>query len=150
MRYPSPIPFSAPSRRARAYRLVLASAARRLTVWCAFALVFALPRLSHAAAPFCDPSGASMIAPVPALPNQTGELRAPPTNCDETTRDFVAASRTRHDVPAAERILTPPERVLPTRLAFPEIHGSVIPVPPAPDDIALPGHPHSIYRPPRG
>ena len=144
MRYPTPTPASAFVRRARA-QLV-----RRLTVWCAFALVVVLPRLSYAAAPFCDPSGASMVAPVPALPTQTGELRAAPTNCDDTTRDFVAASRTRHDAPAAERVLTPPERVLPTRLAFPELHGSVIPVPPAPDHIALPGHPHSIYRPPRG
>jgi hypothetical protein len=123
---------------------------RRLSVWCAFALVFVVPRLSHAAAPFCDPSGMSMVAPVPALPTQTGELRAPASSCDDLSRDFAAASRTRHDAPPAERVLTPTDRVLPSHLSFPEIKGTTLPAPTRAEEVVLPGHPRTVYRPPRG
>src|SRR5260221_14215118 len=40
------------------------------------ACVLLVPRAALAAAPMCDPSGASMVAPVPAPPSATGDLVA--------------------------------------------------------------------------
>ena len=111
----------------------------------AFALVS--PR-AFAAAPMCDPSGASIVAPIPALPSSTGELSAP-KGCDEPSHEWIETSGSRHDAPLAERSVDPPDRVIVVPATLPDPKGVSLPRPSATEGLRRPGFSTPVYRPPR-
>jgi hypothetical protein len=115
---------------------------------CAVALALVSPR-ALAAAPMCDPSGASVVAPIPVLPNATGVL-AEPKGCGDSSRDGVDVSRPGRHAPLAQRTLDPPDRVIVVPATLPEVRGVRLPRPEASVHLALPGFTTSVYRPPRG
>jgi hypothetical protein len=109
-------------------------------------VVFLSPR-AHAVAPMCDPSAASVPAPVPAPPNATGDLVAPKT-CDDPSLAFFDASRPAQDSPPPDWRSSPPDRVLPTAFGWGEPSAALAACPPkvlAPD---RPGYAPPVYRPP--
>lgn len=131
-------------------RISLAAARRahRLAMLLVVAFALVSPRAFASASPMCDPSGASMIAPIPVLPNATGELTAP-KSCDDASRAFVGVDSSRRDAPSVERSVQPPERLVAVAFAVPRQKGVLVP-PLEAAKAALPaGHGTSVYRPPR-
>ena len=126
-----------------------AKRSQRLTLLCAVALALFFPRVAFAAAPMCDPSGASIVAPAPALPNATGELVAP-KGCDDTQRDGVDVSKTGPRVPLMKRVVDPPPRIAaPSSFVMSARAGVRMPRPDVAVDAARPGHSTEVFRPPR-
>ena len=109
------------------------------------AVVLLSPR-AHAVAPMCDPSGASVPAPVPAPPNATGDLVAPKT-CDDPSLAFFDTSRPGQDSPPDWRS-SPPDRVLPAGLGWGEPRAVVAACPSKVLTIERPGYSPPVYRPP--
>jgi hypothetical protein len=124
-----------------------ASKAQRVAVLVAAALVLFCPR-AFAAAPLCDPSAASIAAPIPALPNATGELTAPPS-CDDNGRGAFSAPRSERDAPALDRLTDVPDRVAAAAFALPALKGALVPRPGPERGPVLPGYSIPVYRPPR-
>jgi hypothetical protein len=104
--------------------------------------------LAHAAAPLCDPSGASIAAPIPVLPNATGDLEAP-KNCDDAPHAATDVTKPRHDSPNAERGVDVPDRVVVTPASLPDVLSVRTPRPDRGDSLHLPGHTPEVFRPPR-
>jgi hypothetical protein len=131
-------------------RLSLAAAHRARRFAMLFAVAFALmsPRAFAVAVPMCDPSGASMIAPLPVLPNATGELAAP-KSCGDTSHGFVDADGSRRDAPSLQGITPVPERLVAVAFAVPRQKGVLVPRPDSSSDALPSGHGASVYRPPR-
>jgi hypothetical protein len=135
---------------ARFFRHVTtARRAHRLAVLCALAIVILSPR-AHAVAPMCDPSGASVAAPPPALPNATGELAAP-INCDdaEAALDFGDAAKPTRDTPPPVRASSTLDRMMPAAFVWPDLRGELVPQPAT--EVPEPRFEFSdpVYRPPR-
>jgi hypothetical protein len=116
-------------------------------VLCVVALTLLCPR-AHAAAPLCDPSGASMPAPIPVLPNATGDLVAP-KGCDDQAHELLDLVKpNRGDAPVA-RGVDVPDRVVVAPPVWPKAAGAKIPRPSRASVPDLPGHSLPVYRPPR-
>jgi hypothetical protein len=116
-------------------------------VLCALAVALIAPRSAFAAAPMCDPSGASAVAPIPALPTNTGELSAP--KACESPHDGMQIGHGRQRSPVVRAAPDIPERVVVALPSLPRIAGRLIA---RPDSIALPYRPgfsDPVYRPPR-
>ena len=116
------------------------------TVLCALAVALIAPRSAFAAAPMCDPSGASAVAPIPALPTNTGELSA--QKC-ESQQDAMQVGHGRQRSPLAPSVPDLPERVVAAFPTLPRIAGRLVA---CPDSAALPRRPgfsDPVYRPPR-
>jgi hypothetical protein len=123
------------------------SRVQRLATMAAAVLWLVSPR-AFAAAPLCDPSGASMVAPPPALPSVTGDLVAP-RPCDDLGHDWVDNVHPAREMPKAQRSVEPPDRVVVVPVALPDQKGVKLPRPDATRSPALPGFSASVYRPPR-
>jgi len=95
----------------------------------------------------CDPSAASMPAPVPAPPNATGDLVAPKT-CDDPSLVFLDASRPGKDTPPSDWRSAPPDRALPTAVSWGEPRPFVADCPSKVSAIERPGFSLPVYRPP--
>jgi hypothetical protein len=104
---------------------------------------------AHAVAPLCDPSAASVPAPIPAPPSDTGDLVAPKT-CDDPDWDLFDASRPGHDSPLPELRSSPPDRVLPTGIGWGAPRATVVACPTSVQPLRLPGYRQPVYRPPCG
>lgn len=114
---------------------------------CAVALSLLAPR-ARAAAPLCDPSGASMPAPMTVLPNATGDLVAP-KSCEDTTHGFFDLGKlAKENVPSARNVDVP-DRLMARAPAWPKAVGDEIPRPDRASIPDLPGHSIPVYRPPR-
>lgn len=101
---------------------------------------------AHASvAPMCDEAGASAPAPIPALPNQTGELRAF-SSCRGTS---VALSVPAEERPSVDLNIQWSQRALPGSLAWAAPRGVGQPAPAAERLVMPVGFGRSIYRPPR-
>jgi len=111
------------------------------------ALVVLVAPRAHAVAPLCDPSAASMPAPVPAPPNATGDLVAP-KDCDESGFSAAAAPRPTHDAPAPDWRTPPPDRALPNGIHWENPESSAEACPPKVPELHRPGYPPPVYRPP--
>jgi hypothetical protein len=111
------------------------------------ALALVSPR-AFAAAPMCDPSGASVVAPIPVLPNATGVLTAP-KSCHDVFHDGIDVSRRSSDKPLAQRSVEAPDRVIVVPATLPELPGVKLARPTASEAPALPGVSRLVYRPPR-
>jgi hypothetical protein len=124
--------------------------ARCLGVLVAFVSIILSPR-AFAAAPMCDPSGASIAAPTPALPNATGELVAP-KSCDDSDAAlvFAGSAKPARDTSSATRIAPSAPRVLPVAYVFPDCAGERLPVVSIRPPEIRPGFSDPVYRPPRG
>jgi hypothetical protein len=131
-------------------RLSLSAArrAQRLAMLLAVAFALLSPRAFAMAVPMCDPSGASVIAPLPVLPNATGELAAP-KSCDDASRGFVDADTSRRDAPSVQSITPVPERLVAAAFSVPRQKGVLMPRPDSSSDAPPSGHGASVYRPPR-
>jgi hypothetical protein len=105
---------------------------------------------AFAAAPICDPSGASAVAPTPAPPNATGELVAP-KSCDDVDAALVLAdsSKPAQDSSSAPRVTPAAPRVLPIDYAFPEAPGARQPVADVAPTVKRSAFADPVYRPPR-
>jgi hypothetical protein len=121
--------------------------AHRLALLVAAALVLFCPR-AFAVAPLCDPSAASIAAPIPTLPNATGELTAPPS-CDDTSHGAFSADRSERDGPPMYRVTDVPDRVAATAFAMPGLKGVRAPRSDVERGLVLPGYSTPVYRPPR-
>jgi hypothetical protein len=133
--------------RSKSHRLSGPVRARLLSVLIA-ALFCLVSTRAHAAAPFCDPSGASAIAPIPVLPNATGDLEAP-KNCDDSPHAATDVTKPRHDSPNAERGVDVPDRAIVTPGSLPDVQSARTPGPDRVDSLHLPGHTLEVFRPPR-
>lgn len=117
------------------------------TVLCALAVALIAPRTAFAAAPMCDPSGASAVAPIPALPTNTGELSAQKP-C-ESQQDGMQVGHSRRGSPLAQGATDLPERVVAATPKLPRIAGRLVACP-APSALPhRPGFSDPVYRPPR-
>jgi hypothetical protein len=121
--------------------------AHRLALLCAVAVALLSPG-AFAAAPMCDPSGASIVAPIPALPNATGNLTAPKA-CDDSVRNGVDAPHAGRHAPPVERVVDRPNRVVGAMFTLPSPKGTTLPPPDAIETPNLSAHRTSVYRPPR-
>src|SRR2546426_839602 len=97
----------------------------------------------------CDPSAASMPAPVPAPPNATGDLVAP-KNCDDPGLAFLDTSRPGRDSPPSDWRSSAPDRALPTGALWGEPRAVVAARPSKVPLFERPGYSPPIYRPPCG
>jgi hypothetical protein len=97
-------------------------------------------------APMCDETASSISGPIPALPNQTGEIRAE-APCKEAFMSLDAAPA--QDRTGTEAGLTPGKRAVGSRFAWPKLRGVTIPVPRAELFIPPAEHRAAIYRPPQ-
>jgi hypothetical protein len=89
-----------------------------------------------------------MPAPIPVLPNATGDLVAP-KGCDDATHGFLdLAKPNRGDAPSA-RPFDVPDRLVATLLVWPKSAGTKVPRPARASIPDLPGHSLPVYRPPR-
>src|SRR5215471_16152185 len=102
------------------------------TVLCALAMALVAPRSAFAAAPMCDPSGASAIAPIPAPPASDGELSAPKA-C--SSHDALQVGQSRDGSPLVERTPDVPERIAVAVPKLPRIAGRLLA---CPDTVAFP------------
>src|SRR6185436_11005245 len=93
-------------------------------LWSAVAAL-CLPRAAWAAAPMCDPTGASVVAPIPALPSNTGELTAP-RSCETSGTDAMDVGRTRRSAPLAQQAPQIPDRIVATPIKLPELAGQLV------------------------
>jgi hypothetical protein len=120
-----------------------------LGILVAIAVALLSPR-AFAVAPMCDPSGASVPAPIPAPPYATGDLTAP-RNCDDTPWSGVDVARPGHsEVPPKVRAWNLPDHVLPTPFEWAPLRGTVLPRADAVLPPHRPGFSEPVYRPPRG
>jgi hypothetical protein len=115
---------------------------------CAVAFALVSPR-ALAAAPMCDPSGASVVAPIPVLPNATGVLNAPKSCHDPLHDDGIDVSRSGSHKPLAQRSLQAPDLVIVVPATFATPSGVKLGRPLASEMPALPGVSNLVYRPPR-
>jgi hypothetical protein len=133
--------------RSRTFRIAtLAVRARVLAVLCAVACVL-VSNGAHASAPVCDPSAATMPAPTPALPSQTGEMSVP-QSCGSAS-PFAERGAPQREQQQLQRLLDLPDRVLPTPFGLPSIRGTLVP---RPEGVAQPtfaAHVPGVFRPPR-
>jgi hypothetical protein len=90
-----------------------------------------------------------MPAPVPALPNATGEMSAP-DDCGDAPIPFAAAGSSQREQPPLQRVWELPERVVPSPFVFPEVTSVVTPIPDAATVPSLLAHALGVYRPPIG
>ena len=128
------------------FRLSFRCQQRWWTVLCALAVALIAPRSAFAAAPMCDPSGASAVAPIPALPTNTGELSA--QKC-ESQQDVLQVGHGRQRSPLLIGTTDLPERVVAALPTLPRLAGRLVA---RPDPTALPRRPgfsDPVYRPPR-
>src|SRR5688572_28356359 len=97
-------------------------------------------------APMCDEVGASVPAPIPALPNATGELRA--ASCDDMVESLRAAPPGPERA-GFERAFDPGQRVLDAMFTLAQLPSRTLPIaePDRPPVVA--DHFESVYRPPR-
>jgi hypothetical protein len=114
----------------------------------ALCLALLAPKIARAAAPMCDPSGMSVVAPIPALPSITGELTAQ-KSCESPLRDEMRVGTSRHDKPLVRTPQDVPDRIVATPKTLPCTLGRLAERPEA-ALMALPaGHARDVYRPPR-
>jgi hypothetical protein len=113
---------------------------------CALACILVTPA-ARAAAPLCDPSGMSAVAPVPALPSATGEMSAP-EDCDSAHTPFADKGAPQRDQQPIQSLWQLPDRAVPAPFEFPEQAGSVLPAPSRGEELRLPGHVPGVFRPP--
>jgi hypothetical protein len=106
------------------------------------------PRAALAAAPMCDPTAASVVAPIPALPSNTGELNVP-RNCETQGMDAMDVGRMHRNAPLAEQAPQLPDRIVVTPIRLPELTGRVTGRPEASELPCRPGFRIPVYRPPR-
>jgi len=111
------------------------------------ALAILVSPRAQAMAPMCDPSAASMPAPVPAPPYATGDLVAPKA-CDDPSLAFLDASRPGRDSPPPDWRSSPPDRVLPVGDYWGEPRAVIAACPSKVSAIERPGYSEPVYRPP--
>jgi len=116
------------------------------TVLCALAVALIAPRSAFAAAPMCDPSGASAVAPIPALPTNTGELSAQKP-C-ESQQDALQVGHGRRS-PVVQSTPDLPERVVAALTTLPRLAGRLLACPDSNTLPHRPGFSDPVYRPPR-
>jgi hypothetical protein len=90
-----------------------------------------------------------MPAPVPAPPNDTGDLVAP-RNCDDAGFVYLDASRPGRDAPPPEWRSPTPDRVLPAGTNWGDPAGTLAACPSKESEPDRPGYSHPVYRPPCG
>jgi hypothetical protein len=128
---------------------ILAHGGRRSLALVVLALVVLVAPAAHAhtVAPMCDPSAASMPAPIPAPPSNTGDLVAP-KSCEDFDGSLFDASRPGHDSQAPELRSSAPDRALPTGISWGVPPATVLACPASVQAPHLPGFPQPVYRPP--
>lgn len=113
----------------------------------ALVVLFAPGAHAHTVAPLCDPSAASMPAPIPAPPSHTGDLVAPKT-CDDSDLALFDATRPGQNSPPPELRSAPPDRVLPTGNHWGAPVATFVAAPCKVTAPHRPGYPPSVFRPP--
>ncbi|HVU06091.1 MAG TPA: hypothetical protein VHE30_30280 [Polyangiaceae bacterium] len=114
---------------------------------CVALLALFAPRAALADAPLCDPSGASVAAPAPVLPNATGELVAP-KSCDGSVKEILDVGQPNPDRPAVVRGMDVPDRVIATPGSLPRVLSKRLPRAERSQTLRLPGFAEPVYRPP--
>jgi hypothetical protein len=116
------------------------------TVLCALAVALFAPR-SALAAGMCDPSGMSVVAPIPALPSVTGEFSAQ-KNC-ESPQDEMNVGHSHRQVPQVKNAPDAPPRIVVAVPSLPRLPGRPVATPEAARMPNRPGFASPVYRPPR-
>lgn len=114
----------------------------------ALCLALLAPKSAHAAAPMCDPSGMSVVAPIPALPSVTGELTAQ-KSCESPVQDEMRVGSSHDNKPLVQTPPDDPDRIAAAVPALPRLAGREVERPEAALMTLPSGHARDVYRPPR-
>ncbi len=123
------------------------SPGRWWAIFCGLLVAVLAPKNALAAG-MCDPSGMSVVAPIPALPSITGELTAQ-KSCESPLQDEMRVGHSRNDAPATQSAPDVPDRVVVALPGLPRIAGRLLERPEAAQLPVLPGFTGTVYRPPR-